>query len=369
MANLQKVIKVTQAQYDILAAGGTVGSYTGLNDNYVYLVVDENEYITSNGGILNGSLDVATYNGGSIRQITQNNHITSAIYGDYYSGEIIYNSSSNDYMPLFADDNGFIIYSDDSNYHENIYFNTGYIRIVDYTDSSNSIDIDARSGQMVYYNDTAGVDYFYDLPTASGTLALTSDLNNYHAKDASVIPTANGSLDIGSSSYKFKDIYLGGNMFVGGYIDGPTTLTLKLNGSNKYYFNPTSFIPDATNTADLGSSSKYWKDIYLAGELKLYNGGNSTPHYWSILDDYNYSELRFHYDGVRQFTVNTYGWYPTGSKTLGGKAYPWTNVFFNGYLGDGNNSNYGLVLPDTTSFTANKTIATTDQLPQIQRFI
>lgn len=39
--NLQKVIKVTQAQYDILKNGGTVGDYTGLNANYIYLVVDE----------------------------------------------------------------------------------------------------------------------------------------------------------------------------------------------------------------------------------------------------------------------------------------------------------------------------------------
>lgn len=44
--NLQKIIKLTQAQYDILAAGGTVGDYTGLNDNYLYLIQDTTEYIT-----------------------------------------------------------------------------------------------------------------------------------------------------------------------------------------------------------------------------------------------------------------------------------------------------------------------------------
>ena len=41
MANLQKIIKVTQAQYDTLRAGGTVGEYTGLNENYIYFVKDE----------------------------------------------------------------------------------------------------------------------------------------------------------------------------------------------------------------------------------------------------------------------------------------------------------------------------------------
>ena len=38
--NLQKFIKVTQEQYNTLANGGTVGSYTGINSNYIYLVED-----------------------------------------------------------------------------------------------------------------------------------------------------------------------------------------------------------------------------------------------------------------------------------------------------------------------------------------
>lgn len=44
--NLQKIIKLTQNQYDILSNGGTVGDYTGLNDNYLYLIQDNNEYAT-----------------------------------------------------------------------------------------------------------------------------------------------------------------------------------------------------------------------------------------------------------------------------------------------------------------------------------
>ena len=45
MVDLQRVIKLTQEQYDILKAGGTVGSYTGLNANYIYFVQDKNQYI------------------------------------------------------------------------------------------------------------------------------------------------------------------------------------------------------------------------------------------------------------------------------------------------------------------------------------
>ena len=46
MANLQKVVKLTQAQYDTLASGGTVGDYTGLDENYIYLVENNDEYPT-----------------------------------------------------------------------------------------------------------------------------------------------------------------------------------------------------------------------------------------------------------------------------------------------------------------------------------
>lgn len=46
MPNLKKIVKTTQAQYDTLEGGGTVGSHTGLNTNFLYLVEDDNEYVT-----------------------------------------------------------------------------------------------------------------------------------------------------------------------------------------------------------------------------------------------------------------------------------------------------------------------------------
>ena len=55
MDTLQKIVKVTQQQYDTLKNGGTVGSYTGLNSNYIYLVVDENEYLPLSGGTINAN--------------------------------------------------------------------------------------------------------------------------------------------------------------------------------------------------------------------------------------------------------------------------------------------------------------------------
>ena len=45
---------------------------------------------------------------------------------------------------------------------------------------------------------------------------------------------------------------------------------------------------------------------------------------------------------------------------LGAYNFKWKNLYLAGYISNGN-STYGLTLPDTTNFTANKEIATTDQ--------
>lgn len=41
---LQKIIKLTQSQYNTLSQGGTVGDYTGLDDRYLYLIQDDTDY-------------------------------------------------------------------------------------------------------------------------------------------------------------------------------------------------------------------------------------------------------------------------------------------------------------------------------------
>lgn len=46
MNTLQKIVKVTQPQYDILKTGGTIGGYTGINNNYIYLVQEDYADIT-----------------------------------------------------------------------------------------------------------------------------------------------------------------------------------------------------------------------------------------------------------------------------------------------------------------------------------
>ncbi len=63
MADLQKVIKLTSSQYSTLASGGTVGSYTGLDSSYLYLISDSAQYVPLGGTTsLYGSIVPSTTN-------------------------------------------------------------------------------------------------------------------------------------------------------------------------------------------------------------------------------------------------------------------------------------------------------------------
>ena len=48
--NLQKIIKLTQNQYETLSNGGSITyqgvTYQGLNDNYLYLIQIKDEFVT-----------------------------------------------------------------------------------------------------------------------------------------------------------------------------------------------------------------------------------------------------------------------------------------------------------------------------------
>ena len=47
MADLKKIVKLTSEQYQILADGGTVGSYTGLNPEFMYLTPADGSGVAS----------------------------------------------------------------------------------------------------------------------------------------------------------------------------------------------------------------------------------------------------------------------------------------------------------------------------------
>ena len=77
-------------------------------------------------------------------------------------------------------------------------------------------------------------------------------------KDGVLEPTTNNDIDLGSSSKKFKDLNIAGAANIAG------TMTLAGNVIVSGTLGA-DLIPDADNTRDIGSSSAEWKDLYIDG--------------------------------------------------------------------------------------------------------
>jgi hypothetical protein len=77
-------------------------------------------------------------------------------------------------------------------------------------------------------------------------------------KDGVLEPTTNNDIDLGSSSKKFKDLNIAGAANIAG------TMTLSGNVIVSGTLGA-DLIPDGDNTRDIGSSSAEWKDLYIDG--------------------------------------------------------------------------------------------------------
>ena len=223
MANLQKVIKVTQAQYDTLAAGGTVGSYTGLNDNYIYLVRDLLEYvtlttnqdITGKKNIKDTSLDF-TYTGASGNALWS---LEENIYG-----ELIVSRTYNNTKDTKWHFNGSSLIPDgnDTGYlgSSNKFINTAYLNIIH---GSSNILMKTGTGNRFLFDNTA------------------------------ITPYVNQTL--GTSSYKFGNIYTSGYLYLdsGGRIvaDGTSTWFYYAGGT----YTTQKIMPNTDDATDIGTTS------------------------------------------------------------------------------------------------------------------
>jgi hypothetical protein len=99
--------------------------------------------------------------------------------------------------------------------------------------------------------------------TASDSITLLGRLAT------NLVPLTTASYDLGSSSNKFRSVFLAGNLAVDGSIvlgdtsSDSLTITAGVNSS---------IIPSTTNSFDLGSSSVRWRDIYLSGDINFSGG-------------------------------------------------------------------------------------------------
>ena len=176
MAQLQKIIKVTQEQYNTLQSGGTVGDYTGIDPSFIYLVEDTGS----------DSLTVSEL------QVTEAATFNKAfkVYSDEISGTQYENQ-----MPMFNNDEKYNDWDVDA-----IYYSTGICTTA--------------------ISDEAEDEYKYSFPAKSGTFALTNEVlckdanNNYIAENCSITGTAAAN----SAAFGKESVVRGAAALASGYL-------------------------------------------------------------------------------------------------------------------------------------------------------
>ncbi len=149
--------------------------------------------------------------------------------------------------------------------------------------SGNSVDLSSlananqswlnSSGSNIYNSNFGNVGIGTSTPIqklhVNGNLRLQGDLllgsvekifdggSNTIAINSTLRPDISNSKDIGTSSLKFKDLYLGGRILFG------SIESLSDGGSSQIQTNST-FRPETNNSRDLGTSANRWRDVWCA---------------------------------------------------------------------------------------------------------
>jgi hypothetical protein len=185
--------------------------------------------------------------------------------------------------------------------------------------------------------------YLSDELNVNGNTTLGSDINvdiiNLNSKiDASggLLPTVDSTYNIGSSLFKWNDIFLSGDATIDGNI------TIGINIANTLTINggiTTDLLPFLNNSVDLGNPINKWKDIYLAGDLNV--DGNTI-----LGDDVNNDELELNCQITSDILPKTTSTYDLGSTTN-----KWMNLWLSNNLNvDGNTILGNDVNTNTTEF-------------------
>lgn len=244
MANLEKIVKVTQEQYDILASGGTVGEYTGLDENYIYLIKEDKDWAYPAPFLFDSE------------------------------GEIVPKITSDEYEILYNND---IIYVYQYDNIEDDIVRRVYIKSNDADSISGSLKFycwwDSQyKDEIVIYNDfTIALRGVYipiddNLVHKSGSETLTGIktfknvpirfTNSYNQEVGKIEITNTTSLKI-SAPHNYSSIVL----------DAKSAIEFDNNGQNQWVLSSFGLIPGDDNTKDIGASFRRIHNIFVAGDL------------------------------------------------------------------------------------------------------
>ena len=137
------------------------------------------------------------------------------------------------------------------------------------------------SGNVKNLMDSATVKPLIGMPTFFGTIDSAVQWGTRNLTTPFLRPTVDSSVDIGTSSLKFKDAYIGGHLYTGG------------------------IRPLADSTYDIGDSNHRYKDLYLSGST-IYLGDVKlkAEQAGSALKVYDATDTEISFGGLNQSQVD-----------------------------------------------------------------
>ena len=195
---------------------------------------------------------------------------------------------------------------------------------------------------------------------ATNSLVLRSGNNN-------IIPYANNSIDLGSSTLGYKDLYLNGKVDFGTKVSGRTNTSYittdqydgigffvngirPINIYDNGIFLAKPILPNTT-TIDIGGTDKTFKDLYLSGNVNL----SSANANYKLLADGAWFDIKRDNTTVFQFYDTIIKSPKDNYADLGVSGNRWKNLYLAGNISDGTNS---VSVADITSSTFNVINAT-----------
>ena len=192
------------------------------------------------------------------------------------------------------------------------------------------------------------------------------------------------SINLGEEHYKWNNAYIGGTINAGQVIKstyGGATYALMKRGDDAYVIcnqannkgirlnggNVNALTPNTQDNYSLGTSADKWLDLHLSGKINIANSQILYDSNWNqvrIADNSGTLKYAFGLGGSADaYKQSIYAY--DHDTSLGNATYLWKYLYLSGSLRDGKNNSYGLILPDTTSYTENKTLATIEDINEI----
>ena len=271
-----------------------------------------------------------------VNEPTQYSHPASKNYVDSLCNGVIKSQAYASYSDMVTQINSL-----DEEYFkvgQNVYIQTVdvpdlWIYSVDDTSSTYTYSIDSDFVSSLISNGYVKVGYYKLSYLETNKVDLTNYLTTNIAQDVTGAKTFIGSQPLivkypnSSNSFVINPDSNGMNVKL---VFGNNVMMMLHNGAIQMYRSP---VAGTDNNLDLGSSSTYWKDLYLAGKTQYKNTSASGNATWQMYEDqYGQLSLDRTYNNVstKMFEFNGNSIKPVGSSgNLGSASQKWADLYLN----------------------------------------